>query len=529
MIKLFLMFVELPISEQLNKFKSNPFKLIIQGNIIGKIFLALFVLFIASTSGFCATNENVYNVKEYGAKGDGKNLDSRGINKAIEQAALKGGGTVYLPAGVYLSGSIRLKSNISLFIDQGATILAATVSAENLYDEEEPGAGNTYQDSGHSHWHNSLIWGEDLHDVSILGQGTIWGKGLLKDYIKGKQTANKAIALLRCRNVNIRDISILSGGWFAILATGVDNLTIDNVKLDTNRDGMDIDCCKNVRIANCYVNSPYDDGICLKSTYALGYARSTENVTITNCQVSGYDEGTLLDGTFKRTENPTYKNHPTGRIKLGTESNGGFQNVAISNCVFDYCRGLALETVDGALLEDITISNITMRDVVNDPIFLRLGARMRGPKDAAIGQLRRVIISNINVYNADPNYTCTLTGVPGHPLEDIQLNNIHIYYKGGITDEHPERQVPEQENKYPEPGMFGQAPAYGFFIRHAKNLQLNNVMVSLLKADNRPALRMDDVQGVYLNRVKATDFNTGKLTILNQVTGLQTFDSLDLK
>ncbi len=494
-----------------------------------KTSLIFLVLLINGFNVFCNPNENFYNVKKYGAKGDGKNLDSKAIKKAIEDAAMKGGGTVYMPAGVYLSGSLRLKSNISLFIEQGAEIIAAPVGIENGYDDEEPGARNAYQDSGHSHWHNSLIWGEDLHDISILGQGTIWGKGLLKDYVKTKQTANKAIALLRCRNVNISDISILSGGWFAILATGVDNLTIDNVKLDTNRDGMDIDCCKNVRVANCYVNSPFDDGICLKSTFALGYARSTENVTITNCQVSGYDEGTLLDGTLKRTENPVYKNHPTGRIKLGTESNGGFQNVAISNCVFAYCRGLALETVDGALLEDITISNITMRDVVNDPIFLRLGSRMRGPKDAAVGQLRRVIISNVNVYNADPNYTCTLTGIPGHDIEDIQLNNIHIYYKGGISNGQPEMQVPEQENKYPEPGMFGQAPAYGFFIRHAKNIQLNNVQLSLINPDNRPPLRMDDVQGVYLNRVKAKDFNTGKLTVLNQVSGLQTFDSLDLK
>ena len=490
--------------------------------------LTLLIILISSFNGFCKFNDNFYNVKNYGAKGDGKNLDSKAINKAIEQAALHGGGTVYLPAGEYLSGSIRLKSNISLFIDQGAEIIAAPVSSENQYDDEEPGLGNNYQDAGHSHWHNSLIWGEDLHDISIIGQGFICGKALFKDYVKGKQTANKTIALLRCRNVNIRDISILSGGWFAILATGVDNLTIDNVKFDTNRDGMDIDCCQNVRVSNCYVNSPYDDGICLKSTFALGYPKSTKNVTISNCQVSGYDVGTLLDGTFKRSDNLGYKKHPTGRIKLGTESNGGFQNIAITNCVFDYCRGLALETVDGALLEDIVISNITMRDIVNDPIFLRLGARMRGPKEAVIGQLRRVIISNVTVYNADPNYTCTLSGIPGHDIEDIQLNNIHIYYKGGISDGQPERKVSEQENKYPEPGMFGTAPSYGFFIRHAKNIQLNNVNITLLNADNRPPLRMDDVHGVYLNRVNATDFNIGKLTVFNDVTELKTFDSLDL-
>ena len=150
---------------------------------------------------------------------------------------------------------------------------------------------------------------------------------------------NKSISLKLCRNVIIRDITILHGGHFAILATGVDNLTIDNIKIDTNRDGIDVDACKNVRISNCTVNSPFDDGICPKSSFALGYARATENVTITNCQVSGYDEGTLLDGTYKRefrNANGTFS--PTGRIRFGTESNGGFKNITVSNCVFDYSR-----------------------------------------------------------------------------------------------------------------------------------------------------------------------------------------------
>jgi Endopolygalacturonase len=214
-----------------------------------------------------------------------------------------------------------------------------------------------------------------------MGTGTIYGKGLVRSGGKGNGKPNKAIALLNCFNVIIRDITINHGGWFAILATGVDNLTIDNLKADTNRDGFDIDCCKNVRISNCTVNSPFDDGICLKSSFGLGYAKATENVTITNCQVSGYDEGSLLDGTFRHTKkyNDSTDHGPTGRIKFGTESNGGFKNITISNCVFDYCRGLALETVDGALLEDVTINNITMRDIQNSPIFIRLGARMRGP------------------------------------------------------------------------------------------------------------------------------------------------------
>ena len=149
---------------------------------------------------------------------------------------------------------------------------------------------------------------------------------------------NKAIALKNCRNVLLRDFSILHGGHFGILATGVDNLTIDNLKIDTNRDGMDVDCCRNVRISNCSVNSPWDDGICLKSSFALGYARATEMVTISNCLVSGsYEEGTLLDATWKRFD-ADEKVPRTGRIKFGTESNGGFKNIAVSNCVFDGCR-----------------------------------------------------------------------------------------------------------------------------------------------------------------------------------------------
>ena len=139
----------------------------------------------------------------------------------------------------------------------------------------------------------------------------------------------------------------------------------------------------------------------LKSTYSLGFSRATENVTITNCEVSGYDEGSFLDGTYKREDKQAYR---TGRIKFGTESNGGFKNIAISNCLFDFCQGLALETEDGGLLEDVTISNITMRDITSAPIFLRLGARMRAPQGTPVGELRRVSINNVRVYNADRTF-----------------------------------------------------------------------------------------------------------------------------
>src|SRR6267378_918458 len=311
------------------------------------VFLLLFISPYASTITPSQTNirrpagagaattagaAGVFDVKKFGAKGDGKAVDTPAINRAIDTAAAAGGGTVFFSAGTYRCFSIRLKSNIALYLDQGATILAADPKdRDGKYDPPEPNQWDQYQDFGHSHWHNSLIWGENLENISILGPGRIWGKGLVRTGAQSRTKqqndalgnapsdprggpfgypnprdavepgwGNKSISLKLCRNVLIRDISILHGGHFAILATGVDNLTIDNLKIDTNRDGIDIDACKNVRISNATVNSPFDDGICLKSSYGLGYARATENVTITNCQVSGYDEGTLLDGTYKR-------------------------------------------------------------------------------------------------------------------------------------------------------------------------------------------------------------------------------------
>jgi polygalacturonase len=284
-----------------------------------------------------------------------------------------------------------------------------------------------------------------------------------------------------------------------------------------------------VRVSNLFINSPYDDGICLKSTFALGYARATENVTITNCQLSGYDEGTLLDGTYKRSKNPEYGYHPTGRIKFGTESNGGFKNITISNCVFDYCRGLALETVDGGLLEDVTITNITMRDIVNDPIFLRLGARMRGPEGVPVGKLRRIKISNIIVYNADQSYTCTIAGLPGHPIEDIHLSNIRIYYKGGGTKEQGAREIPENENKYPEPGMFGVAPVYGLFVRHAKDVKMNDVEFSFLEPDYRPGFMFDDVDGIDMRNVTVQHAVDSNAIVLKNVTNFNVLQSEGVK
>ena len=497
----------------------------------------------------------VLNVRAFGAAGDGKQLDTRAINKAIEAAAAKGGGMVFLPAGDYLSTSIRLKSNVSLYIDQGATIVAADPKEGHTYDPPEPNESDQFQDFGHTHWHNSLIWGENLENVSILGPGKIWGKGLVRSGPQsrpgttqptnetptkegrkpGKFTypnardavaagwGNKAIALKLCRNVIIRDITIRKGGHFAILATGVDNFTIDNVKMDTDRDGMDIDCCRNVRISNCTINSPWDDGICLKSTYALGYKRATENVTITNCQVTGYDEGTFLEGTYQRTDPKKYSHDTTtGRIKFGTESNGGFKNITISNCVIEYSRGLALELVDGGALEDVTITNLAMRDITNAPIYLRLGGRLRAPEGTPMGTFKRVNISNVTVHNAPMEQSVIIAGVPDHPIEDVKLDNIRIYYAGGGTEKQASTRPSDRVTDYPEPQNHGPMPAYGFFVRHVKNLELSDIQVSTAKPDVRPPFVIEQAKGVELDNVKATRGDGVPMVILRDVTGFKT-------
>jgi len=465
-----------------------------------------------------------YDVREFGAKGDGDTVDTPAINRAIEAVAAAGGGRLYFLPGTYLCYTIHLKSRVDLYLAQGVTILAASSGAGGQYDAAEPNQWDHYQDYGHSHFHNSLILGEDIHDFSILGPGLIWGKGLSRG--SGRDTpraedpgvGNKSIALKNCHNVILRDFSILHGGHFGILATGVDNLTIDNLKIDTNRDGIDVDCCSNVRISNCSVNSPWDDAICPKSSFALGYARPTENLTITNCFVSGsYMEGTLLDGTRKPF--PADAHVPrNGRIKFGTESNGGFKRITVSNCVLDGCHGIALEAVDGALLEDITIDNISMRDIVDAPIFMRLGDRMRGPEGVPVGALRRVIISNIVCSNAISNVSSLCTGLAGHPIEDVKLSNILIEHRGGGTAEQAKLQPPEEErDRYPEPRRFGDTPSHGFFIRHVKGIEMNDVKILVQQADARAAFVLDDVHGADFFRIKTSQTSNAPTFVLKNV------------
>lgn len=481
--------------------------------------------------------EALFNVRTYGALGDGKAVDTPAVNRAIEAVAASGGGTLYFPAGTYLCFTIRIKSNVALYLARGCTILAAdsprpgdaTGYNGGLYDAAEPNEPwDHYQDYGHSHWRNSLFYAENEHDFAILGPGLIHGKGLshgLPD-VRGGYTpfraeqpgvGNKALAFKNCRNVLLRDFAILKGGHFALLATGVDNLTIDNLLVDTDRDGFDIDCCRNVRVSNCTVNSPWDDGICPKSSYALGYARSTDNVTISNNYVTGtYELGSVYSGKWTKFADDARVSRQ-GRIKCGTESNGGFRNITITGNVIEGSKGISLETSDGAYLEDVSIVGNTLRDTVDAPLFLRLNRRNRNPKEfTRPGTLRRVVISGLVSYNSNASSASILSGVPGNLIEDVKITDCYFEHKGlpktmlvhwaDRSEPMPDWrgiQVPELEDGYPEVLLFGPTPVHGFFVRHLKNLEMAHVEIAPSAAEPRPALWLEDVHRADLFAVTA--------------------------
>ncbi len=514
-----------------------------------------------------------FDVRRFGAVGDGRSLATAAINQALRAAEAAGGGIVVVPAGDYLCHSIQLRSHVTLRLGAGATLIAADPPGPGEaggYDAPEAGPANLYQDFGHSRFRNSLIWGEQLDGVVIEGPGRIFGRGLsrgngrralpvgvlgpqppghLPDVLEAdgpvpaegetlepgpfgypnrsdtlpSGVGNKAIALRECRRVLVRDVTILHGGHFAVLATGCDHVTLDHLLIDTNRDGIDIDGCANVRISRCSVNSPWDDAICVKSSYGLGRLRVVEAVTISDCFVSGFVEGTLLDGTRRPEER--HRGGPIGRIKLGTEGSGGFRNIAISNCVFESCRGLALEQVDGADLEQVVVTNLTMHRVMNAPIFIRLGGRLRAPGAEFPGRAGRIAISQVSAHLAVPDHGIFIAGLDGHPVTDVHLDGIQIFACGGAPASTVNRPVAEMVRDYPEPYLFGPLPAWGLYVRHAARIRARNLSLHCLRPDPRPVVHLEDVDESDIAGLRVSGEAGAAKWTLNNVRGLRVRDS----
>jgi polygalacturonase len=490
--------------------------------------------------GLCATllpfpahAVTMIDVRDHGARGDGRTIDSGAINAAITAAAKAGGGIVTIPAGHYLCFSIRLKSDVTIQLAKGAVIEAADPARHaGRYDLPEDNGEQLYQDFGHSHWRNSLFWGEDLENVAITGPGLIHGLGLTRDGPGARWKAqtgerplsmrqmtaaeiaklepdaarmnglgNKAIAFRNGRNIRLSGFSMLKCGHFALLATGTRDLHIHDLTIDTDRDGIDLDCVQRTIVERCRVNTPNDDAIVIKSSFALGRAVASEDVTVRHCAVSGYDLGTLLDGTRRTTQQlAPDRDRVTGRIKLGTESNGGYRRILIEDCSFTHCRGLALEAVDGGIMEDVVVRRITMRDVTTAPLFLRIGDRRRGPAGTSVGAIRRVALSEIDATGIDHRFAAAIAGLPGHPVEDVTLSRVHLSYRGGGTLEDAQRLPEELAGAYPEPSMFGILPAWGLWVRHAQGLVIDRLDLTTVTPDARPPFAIEDAAGLSVTR-----------------------------
>lgn len=463
-----------------------------------------------------------FEVRDHGARGDGAALDSPAINAAILAAEKAGGGLVILPPGRYLSFSLRLRSRVTLVIDEGATLIAAEKGPLGAYDLPEDRGPQLYQDFGHSHWHNSLIWAEQAEDIAIVGKGRIEGLGLTRngpgtpwskqagerplsmaampaaDIGKLERSreamqglGNKAIALAHCKRVRLDGFTLFKGGHFALLASEVDGLEISDLDIDTNRDGLDLDCVRNARIERCRVNTPNDDAIVLKTSLGLGKRSNCEDISIRDCTVSGFDLGTMLDGTRQRTQELSPdRDRVTGRIKIGTESNGDFRRIRIANCRFERSRGLAFETVDGGTIEDVLAENIAMDDVTTAPLFLRLGARLRGTAGTAPGAMRNVEVRGLTATGIDPRFAAIVAGLPDHRIQCVQLRDIDLAFRGGLSE--PVSAPPELADAYPEPSMFGPTPAWGLWARHVIGLDVQKLRLRREGADRRPPVLLDD-------------------------------------
>nr|MDO8109899.1 glycosyl hydrolase family 28-related protein [Candidatus Sigynarchaeota archaeon] len=416
----------------------------------------------------------MFNVKDHGAAGDGKTNDAKSIDAAIAACTAAGGGIVHFPAGQYLSGTIHVMSNITIDISPGATIL---IGDDDDIDTIEDLGYDPHADDETSYFNCALFRLDDIENVCIQGGGTINGN-------RPKRHGPKPISVKRCTRVTIRDIKIEHSPNYAISCIDSDLIVIENCWIEYSfADGIDFDGCRFVRVSNCLVNSG-DDAICLKSSPALGEGVDCAHITVTNCHVMT----------------------SANCFKLGTESGpGGFTDITISNCTFDKQPisrnppgGICIESVDGAIIDRIACSNITMNNACC-PIFLRLGKRGRAQAVLTPGILQNVSISNIVATNAE--MPCIISGVPGYNVKNVLINNVMIAY-GPAAKQHLETTieytgVPEAEDKYPDPRMFGDLPAWAFYCRHAENVHIRNMQsrIDPKLAKLKPAIAQDDVKG----------------------------------
>jgi hypothetical protein len=459
----------------------------------------ILILFLFALTLSIHVHAKQINVIDYGAKPDGVTVNTAVLQKAIDDCSSGGGGTVYFPAGKYVSGSIFIKDNVTLYLENNALLLG--VADESAYP------GKHHLEMGFIRIHN-------VSNVSIIGEGVIDGNGGHKVFQKGNNGSSRPF-LVHCRdsrNITIKGVTLRNSAFWTLHLSGNETVRIDGLRIyshsNWNNDGIDIDS-RDVVISNCIIDVD-DDAICFKSESEA----VTENVTVTNCVIAS---------------NCNF-------IKFGTRSFGGFKNISVNNCVLRPASesnfrfwakqipsikdsitgiaGIALEVVDGGTMDQVTISNISMQGV-QTPVFMRLGSRTN-----ATGSLKNVLISNI-VAQTHSTIPSSITAVPGFYVENVVLRDVIIKCMGGGRPEDINTLVPEKENSYPENRMFGTTlPAYGMFVRHAQNITLDNVQLLLQSPDGRPALYFEDVHNLNVNNLQASSpKSTNPLIWIKQVKG----------
>ncbi len=447
-----------------------------------------------------------YDPRKFGAVADGKSLDTAAFQSAIDAASSSGGGTVSVSPGRYALGSIYLKNCVTLHLQRGALLLGSTKQADYKCPPQWPGYDARYPE----HLAHALILGIGQHDIAITGEGTIDGRGraVVEDVRKlfppddthpdhGGRYRPMLILFARCRDVRVCDITLRDPAYWTQCYTECDNVYIRGLIVRShawwNNDGLDIADSRRVRISDCDIDSA-DDGICLKSDKV-----PVEDVVISNCVVRSW----------------------ANAFKCGTLSGGGFRNITVSNLVVRGAghSGIALECVDGGILDTVMIQGVSMRNV-RHPILVRLGARLRSNAESVRpGRLRRVSLSNIiaEVADGDPDegeplaapqpkfphnsFPCVIAGLPGYPVTDVTLENIHLTLAGGgdpsVANVDVE-DVPQNPRGYPEYHTFGELPASAFFIRHARDIKFRDVRIVLRRPDFRDPLCAVDVEGLRL-------------------------------
>ncbi len=438
---------------------------------------AMMVLLTWTT--FCQATETpsvvcrtgVFDVREFGAKGDGRTLDTQAIQAAVDACHDAGGGRVSLAGGTFVSGTIVLKNGVHLRIEPGATLMGSP----DLKDY--PPKVCAFRSYADNYTDKSLIYAEQCEDVGLEGLGRIDGQG--RRFNGPYKVRPYLVRMVECRQVTVRDVTFLDSPMWVQHYLACDQVRIDGITVrsqaNRNNDGLDIDCCWNVRISGCDIRSG-DDAIVLKSTAD----RSCRNVTISHCILSS----------------------DCNAFKCGTESNGGFENITVSNCAIYDTRlaGIALELVDGGRFERVNISNIVMNNV-RGGLFVRLGHRARpfqseGPKPS-VGTMQGIHISNVQGDGIGPT-GCSITGLPGHPVRDVLLRDIRLRFAGGGRVEEARHTPPEEAATYPEYTMFGTLPAYGLFIRHAEGVRLDALNVGFVEREDRPPIVCHDVKDLHV-------------------------------